>query len=339
MIICGKAPIFQVKDIFDEGKKIAGICDTEKVYRWFGDAASLIVNKADLEGLKGWIDVCSVGCGCTGTSPCGGSCGRRCITLPMEVETVLAITIGGRPALGYGQNFNFHLNGPGDCRCSCDWSWMDMGANHYTYRDLITPAKLVAFLETPEDNNKSMIVLGYDNQGNVLKRQVAGEWKAGYAVPMIYGAALPDDEAPTIARITGVHKDITVGSVRLSTLDSSGQTGVLLGVYEGSQTVPQFRRVSLNKMCNWARVAYMKGSPTFRSMDDHIPLKSRRAFLLAMQAVKSYADLQLGEAHAFEADAARLEIEAQMKLDAPLFFPLSVVDLNGLRDKSDQWLE
>lgn len=331
--------MFQIKDIFDEGKKIAGICDDEKLYRWFGDATSLIVNKADLEGLKGWIDVCSVGCNCTGERPCRGNCGRRCLTLPREVETVLAINIGGQPSLGYGQNFAFHLNGPGSCRQSCDWSWMDLGANYYTYRDLITPAKVVAYLQTPADNGKQLIILGYDANGNVLQRQVGGQWVAGYAVPTIYGVALPDDEAPLIARITGVHKDVTVGSIRLSTLDDSGQTGVLLGVYEGSETVPQYRRVQLNRSCNWARVAYMKNSPTFSSRDDHVPLKSRRAFLLAMQAVKLYSEQQISDAHSFEADAARLEVEAQEKLDAPLYFPLMVVDRNSLREKCNYWLE
>ena len=331
--------MFQIKDVLDESKKIAGFCDEQKLYRWLGDAASLIVNKADLEGLKGWIDICSVGCSCTGQNACGNTCGRRCITMPREVETVLAINIGGRPALGYGQNFSFHLNGRGDCKQSCEWSWLDLGANYYTFRDLITPAKLVAYLETPEDNNTQLIVLGYDSNGNVLKRQEGGVWKAGYAVPTIYGAAIPDEDAPLIARITGVHKEITVGSIRLSTTDDSGQTGVLLGVYEPSQTVPQFRRVQLNRACNWARVAYMKSSPQFSSPDDHVPLKSRRAFLLAVQAVKSYADLQLGEAHAFEADAARLEVEAQIKLDAPLYFPVQVVDHNALRDRHDYYID
>lgn len=330
--------MFLVRDIWDESLKIAGFCDERKMYRWLGDSASLIVNKADLSGLQGLIDICSVGCGCSGSNACGGSCGRRCLTLPREVETVIAINIGGRPAIGRGQNFNFHLNGLGDCCQSCDWSWMDMGANYYTFRDLITPAKLVAYLETPEDNNTELIVLGYDSNGNVLQRQVGGVWKAGYAVPTIYGAAIPDEGAPMVARITGVHKEVTVGSVRLSSIDDSGQTGVLLGTYEPSQTVPQFRRVQLNRACNWARVAYMKSSPQFTSLDDHIPLKSRRAFLLAVQAVKSYADLQLGEAHAFEADAARLEVEAQIKLDAPLDFPIQVIDRNSLHDKRDYWI-
>jgi hypothetical protein len=86
-------------------------------------------------------------------------------------------------------------------------------------------------------------------------------------------------------------------------------------------------------------VSYLKPSPQFASRYDHIPLMSRRAFLLAVQAIKNYTELQLNDAHAFEADAARLEVEAQQKLDAPLYFPLQVVDRNSLRDKTDYWMD
>lgn len=331
--------MFRVEDVYDESKKIVGICDDIKLFRLLGDAASLICNKADLEGLKGTLDICSVGCGCSGPRPCCDTCGRRCLTMPREVETVVAVNIGGKPALGYAQLFNHHLNGPGDCACGCEFSWLDLGAYYSTFRDLITPAKLVVYTQTPLDNNKEFIVYGYDNQGNVLRRQVAGEWKNGLAIPTIFGAAIPDEGAPTVARITGIFKAASVGSMRLSTIDDSGATGVLLGVYEPDETVPQFRRIQLNRSCNWARVSYLKSSPTFNSRYDHIPLKSRRAFLLAVQAVKHYMDLQIGDAHAFESDAARLEVEAQNKLDAPLFMPVQIVDLNSLRDKRDYSLE
>lgn len=331
--------MYRLDDVWDESKKIMGNCDDQKLLRWMGDAVSLIVYKGDFEALKGSLDICSVGCSCSGTSPCNSNCGRRCLTMPREVQTVIAVNIGGRPALGYSQLFNHHLNGPGDCRVGCEWSWQDLGGYFSTYRDLITPAKLVVYTQTPLDDNKQFTVYGYDGDGNVLREQVNGVWQNGLSIPTIYGAAIPDADAPTVSRITGIYKAPSVGSMRLSTIDDSGATGVLLGIYEPDETVPQFRRIQLNRACNWARVAYMKPSPTFQSRYDHVPLQSRRAFLLAMQAVKSYNDLAVNEAHSFESDAARLEVEAQMKLEAPTFYPLQVVDLNGIRDKRDYWLE
>lgn len=315
--------MFRVDDVYDESKKIIGSCNDEQLFRWMGDVVTLIANKAEFEGFKGWIDICT-----------GSSCGM-CVTLPREVETVLAVNIGGKPSLGLDQLFNFHLNGPGDCRHTLEWSWQDQGAWHPVYRDLVTPAKLVAYTQTPEDNGKQLLVYGYDKNGNVLREKVGGEWRDGYQVPTIYGVAVPPVGAPEIARITRVYKDRTAGSIRLSTTDDSGNTGTLLAVYEPDETLPQYRRIRLNKKTSWIRVAYMKTNPVFHSRYDHIPLRSRMGFLLGMQARKHYKDLQIADAHAFEADAARLEMEAQRKVEPATFAPIQIIDMNNPRDKSD----
>lgn len=329
--------MFRIEDCYDEIKKIIGICDDTKLFRWAGDAVTLISNKADLEGFKGFLDVCSCGCSCRGLDTCNNpaGCGRKCITLPREVETVIGVNIGGQPVLGYGQLFEFHLNGSGSCRTICEWRWMDQGGYHFTFRDLIHPAKLVAYLQTPEDNGKQLIVYGYDKDGNVLRRTVAGVVQDGYQVPTVFGYAIPDVEAPEIARITRVYKDRTVGTMRLSTTDDSGPTGTLLGLYEADEQNPQYRRIQLNRSCNWARVAYRKTNPIFFSRFDHVPLSSRTAFLLAIQARKHYADLQISDAHAYEADAARLEIEAQQMKEPPTYMPIQVIDMSNPRDKYD----
>jgi hypothetical protein len=328
--------MFLVDDIFDEAKKIIGVCSDAKLFRWLGDSVSLVANKADLEGWKGFLDVCTAGCACDGSTPCTSQfCGRRTISLPREVDTVIAVNIGGKPALGRSMLFNFHLNGPGDCRQSCEWTWNDGGGFHSTFRDITVPTKLVAYLATAEDNNKKLIVYGYDSEGKVLRRQEGGVWVNGYRVPTVYGAAIPDVDAPTVARISGVFKEATVGNVRLSSIDDSGATGVLLGVYEPDETTPQYRRITLNRSCNWARIAYLKTNPTFSSVWDHVPLRSRLACLLALQARKHYGALQYDLAHSCEADAARIELEAQTKAEPPVFHPLQVVDMNSLRDNSD----
>ena len=316
--------MFTVDQVYDEAKEIVGTCNDTTLFRWMGDVVTMIANKADFEGFKGWLDICT------------GSACQMCITLPREIETVLAVNIGGKPALGYDQLFNFHLNGPGDCRVNCEWSWQDQGGWHSTYRDLVTPSKLVAHLQLADDNGKQLIVYGYDVNGQVLRRQVGGEWLNGYQVPTIYGVALPDSQAPTIARITGVSKDLTAGSVRLSTVDNGNAAGTLLAVYEPDETLPQYRRIKINRPHPWVRVAYMKPNPVFSSRYDHIPLRSRLGFLLGVRARKLYKDRQIGEAHAFEADAARLELEAQQKVDPPTHMPPQVIDrAQSMRDKTD----
>lgn len=329
--------MFRVDDIYDEAKKIIGSCDDQKLFRWLGDAVSLVSNKADFEGWKGYLDICSSGCDCADGSTCNNpaGCGRKCVVLPREVETVIGVNIGGQPVLGRSQLFSFHLNGPGDCRTTCEWAWSDKGNFYVTYRDLITPAKLVAYLQTSADNGKTLLIYGYDKDGNVLRRQENGVWLNGYRVPTIFGVAVPDTNAPDVARITGLYKDPTAGSVRLSTIDDSGTTGVLLSILEPDETLPQYRRIQLNRSCNWVRIAYRKNDPTFCSRFDHVPLKSRVGFLLAVQARKNYNDLQIADAHAYEADAARLELEAQNMREAPLYHPIQVIDQTQPKDKYD----
>ena len=244
----------------------------------------------------------------------------------------------GRPSLGVDSLFEFHLNGPGSNHTrntACEHQWADQGAFHYTYRDLISPAQLVAFLQRPEDNGKSLIVYGYDDVGQLLRREENGIWLNGYRVPTIFGVAVPDSQAPRIARITGVFKDIFVGSVRLATTDSSGTTGVNLAVYEFDEQVPQYRRIKLNRCAKWVRIAYLRANPIFQSRADHVPMLSRIAFLIGMQARKDYSDRQWADAHAAEADAARLEVEAQMKAEPPVYMPIQVIDRNSPRSKED----
>jgi hypothetical protein len=314
--------MFLVDDIYDESREIVGTCEEPLFFRWLSDSVSLIANKGDFEGWKGYVDICTTGRG-------------QCLTLPREVETVLGVNIGGVPSLGHDQLFNFHLNGMGDCKQSCEFSWQDQGNFWPTYRDIEQPRKLVCYVQKPSDSGKSIIVHGFDNLGNVLRRQVNGVWMNGYQVPTIYGYAVPDAGAPLVARVTAVIKDFTDGSLRLSTVDNSGLNGVLLGVYEPDERYPQYRRIKLARQCNWVRIAYRKINPILRSRFDHIMLRSRLGFLMALRACHFYHEADLANAHAYEADAIRLELEAQMASTPSVLAVPQIIDRNNPQDKSD----
>jgi len=315
--------MFQVQDIWEEATKIVGFCDEPKLLKWLSDAVTLSANKADLEGWKGYLDICTEDSG-------------NYLTLPREVGTVLAVNFGGRPTLGLNELFNFHLNGPGDCNQSCSWTWQDLGGNHSTYRDLVVPSKVVAFVQKSADAGKKLIVYGYDINGLPLSTVTSTGQTKGYQVPTIYGYAVTDAGAPTIARITGVMKDLTLGTLRLNTLDDSSTVGSLLAVYEPDETVPQYRRIKLGRAVDWVRIAYRRNNPQFTSVFDRVPLKSRIGFLLAVRAIKFYMEADTANAHSYESDAARLEIEAQQASDPPTFMPIQVIDNgNNLIDPQD----
>lgn len=110
---------------------------------------------------------------------------------------------------------------------------------------------------------------------------------------------------------------------------------MLLGVYEPDETYPQYRRIKLSRSCSWVRVAYRKINPILRSRSDHIMLRSRLGFLLALRACLFYHNVDLANAHAFEADAIRLELEAQQASTPPTFMPPQIIDRNNPQDKTD----
>lgn len=311
--------MFQVADVYEEAKAISGLCDETKLFRWITDAIQLIANKSDFEGWIGYVDLCVDG---------------QCVTLPREVDNVLAVNIGGTPTLGRNQLFNFHLNGPGDCNEAIPYSYQDKGW-YPTYKDIVVPVKLIAFVDKSTDANKELRVYGYDENGHPLRQYSGGKWNDGYLIPTIYGLAVPDVDMPKISRITRVRKVDTDGVIRLSTIDDSGTSGIFLGVYEPDENEPWYRRIRLGKSATWVRLAYRRAAPQIKSRYDRVPLRSRRGLLLAMQALKFYNEVDLANATAFEVHATRLETEANDVIESPTATPLQVIDFNNLQDKFD----
>jgi hypothetical protein len=311
--------MLQVTDIYDEAKELTGFCDDTRLFRWITDAIEIVANKDDFDGWIGYVDLCVDG---------------TCVTLPREVQVPLAVNIGGVPTLGRNQLFNFHLNGPGDCKEPVSYSFQDKGW-YATYRDIAIPSRLVAFVDKQDDAGSELRVYGYDKNGGVIRQKVGGSWQDGWLVPTLYGYSIPDSEMPEFARITRVRKASTAGMVRLSTLDSSGTSGIVIGIYEPDENEPWYRRIKLGRAATWIRLAYRKATPTVLSKYDRIPLRSRMAVILAMKCLKSYREEDLASAHAYELDALRLESEANDRAESPHGSPVQVVDLNNLQDKCD----
>lgn len=311
--------MFLASEVIDDAKTILGFSREDKLFRWLTDAVELLAQKGEIDPLVGYVDLCI---------------DNGCVTLPREIETVLACNIGGHPALGHDQLFSFHLNGPGDFQTRCDYTWDDSGL-HPVYRDLKCPSKVVTFLDNTEDEGKKVRVFGYDEQHRPLRTKVGEEWQDGYLVPTIYGYALPETGAPTIARITGIVKDVTSGNIRLSSFDSSTSTGTLLGVFEPDETVPRYRRLKVHNSSGWIRLCYRKRTAQIRSVNDRILLHSRPALLLALHAIKFYRDSDIANGQAFEANATRLLTEREATLTGVGGSPIQVDDRNSISDQND----
>jgi len=303
-----------VSDVYADAEEIFGLCNQARLFTLITDAIELLSNKGEIDANVGYVDICVDG---------------ECVTLPRECECVLGVNIGGHPALGHDEVFSFHLNGPGDFTTSCNFSWYNTGS-FPTYRDLRCPSKLIAFLDNEEDSGKLLRVFGFDDQNRPLRTKVGDVWEDGLRVPTLFGYALPDPSAQTVGRITGIVKDRTVGNVRLSSFDNSTFTGTLLGVFEPDETVPSYRRIRINRGCDWIRLMYRKRSTKILSVNDRILLHSRTALILAMHAVKKYREYDLGAAMQFEAQATRLLTERENCVTSPTSNPIQVENRTGI---------
>lgn len=303
-----------VSDIWDDAKDVFGTCDEAVLYRGINDAIEMLAYKGDWSPLMVYLDICAQG---------------RCITLPSEVETPLAVAIDGVPALAQNQLYRFHLNGPGEGSYQqyAQRMWEDVG-QHPTMRDLGTPSKIVAVLERPEDNNCVVRAYGYDLSGNwVRQQQPDGTWRDGYQIPTFYGYAIPDAEAVVFSRITGMEKTRTIGRVRIATIDWQPSTGegLLLADYLPHETIPSYRRIRLNRCGCWVRLFVRRKTFKVANTTDFIPLHQRMALELAMRAVKAYKDKQIGDALNYETHAARLLTEREDVISPPAPTAVQVV--------------
>lgn len=313
---------YLVEDVYDDIKKILGACDRQTIYRRISHAVEVLSNSGDFDPLLGYLDICVTQ--------------KRCVTLPREVDTILAINFGGTPTIGRDMFFRFHINGPGDCSGSCTYSWDDRGLTP-VLQDLTEPSRVVAYLQLAEDVGVPVWVYGYDSANQWVRSFDQGEWKDGYRVPTLWGVHVPDTTAPTFSRVTRVYKGSSDGNIRLSTYTNGPGSGSLLGIYEPDETSPEYRRIQLGRELDWIRIGYRKRVYRVKSLTDLIPLPSTVALLFMVEALSYFkkGDLERGAGH--EATARRYLTEAQWAHTPPVTMPIQVSGPT-LRDECDDFV-
>lgn len=311
-----------VSDVINDAKRIFGICDTGILFGRITEAVDVLSSHGDFDPLLGYADICTDG---------------RFVSLPREIETLLAVNIGGKPSVARDQLFSFHYNGPGDCgwQEDCHLSWTDLG-KYPTFRDIKCPSKIIAFVDNVEDEGKEVWVYGYDDRGLEVRTQVGSEWKRGYLVPTVYGYAIPASDAPSFSKVTAIRKEVTTGSIRVSSFDNSTFTGTLLAVLDWEDEESQYRRMQLSRNCgSWVRVFFRRRVFKIRGLEDPLPVMSKTALVMMFRALFAYDNQSLGEGEGYEATAARLETQKQLTTNPPTQTPIQVNDNVTVQDKAD----
>lgn len=291
-----------VRDIFKRVASALGTTDKEVIFELLSDAVEALANKSDWSPLIGYADICVT---------------DKCVVLPREIETILALNIGGTPSFPRDRWFEFHLNGPGsEDNQTCGYYWDDRG-HVPTVRNPGTPARLYAVLQEDSDEDTELRVYGYDADGLWIRSKEGDEWRDGYRVPTNADWVVPDSTAPLVSRITRVRKGVSNGHIQLLAHDETAEYPILIGHYQADEINPEYRQIMLARTASWVRIMYRKRTSMVTSMDDAIPLHSRLAIILMARAIHYYDTDRFVDARQYEAAAVRYLEEEQRTNGVP----------------------
>lgn len=304
-----------VRDIIERAYIALGTTDQQVVFEQLSDAVEALANKSDWSPLIGYADICVDGIS---------------ITLPREIETVLAVNLGGQPSFARDRWFEFHLNGPGtETNGPSGYRWDDRGQSPVV-RNPDGPSLLFALVAQDEDVNVPLRVFGFDEKGAWIRSKEGNVWRDGFLVPTLPRYTVPNAEAPLISRITRVQKGISVGQIKLLAHDSNDDP-ILIGEYQPDEVNPSYRRILVPpNTSQWARLLYRKRTHVIRSLDDAIPLHSRLALILMLKALHYYETDRLIDARQFEAAAVGYLEEEQRSSTVPASSGPQITGLNQI---------
>lgn len=166
-----------VSSILQDVRETIGRCSDELAMRRLSEAVRVLSQKGNWELLVGYVDICANADGKT-------------ITLPREIDTPLAVNVGGRPQIFRNRWYEFHFNGAGSFR-ETTWNWDDKGFSP-VIMDIIHPSTLVAIADLKVDLDTLLRIYGYDNYGRWIRSQDPdGLWHDGYDLPVNLSTDFP----------------------------------------------------------------------------------------------------------------------------------------------------
>lgn len=168
---------------------------------------------------------------------------ESCITWPRQIATIEAIAVCTTPIPVRNGWYEFLPNGPHiqPETGACDVQLIAREGNFVTFTDISgTNKRLKVYADVAEDAEARILVQGYDENGNWIRTQDAGEWVDGEYIGIDNGT--PQESVKFFTAITGIIKDETNGVVRLYELNDDDGTMRALGIYEPDETTPSYRR-------------------------------------------------------------------------------------------------
>jgi len=174
-----------------------------------------------------------------------------------------------------------------------------------------------------DDAGKIATVMGYDENAQWIRTEVAGTWIDGEQLTL---AATAVNSTNTFTKVTRVVKEVTDGRVDMWTWDSTASIEQRqIAAYEPSETLPTYRRMLFPGLSNYGACAASTSSCENKSLTvlarlRHVPVSVDNDFLvidnlaaikLMCMAIQREDQNRIREAEAFEGKALR-EIEGEL---------------------------
>jgi hypothetical protein len=247
-----------------------------------------------------------------------------CITMPPQVATVEAAAVCGCPVAIRSMMFEFLENGAGirdgkwlggtsfpDHNC---WPEVIYRGNYPVFTDIIgTGNKLLFICDVAEDVGNQVLLLGIDDDGNIIRTKQNGVWSDGELVTLAQSPGTLT--VNNFSRLDGVQfLDDSNGQSWLYSVNGSNQ--VMLGHYQHFERNPSYPRYLFPSIKPRSSgyipvdiIAKLDFIPV-RNPNDYLiigcipALKEECQFIKKKENAVSAADVQ--EALAFEGQAVQL---------------------------------
>jgi len=307
-----------VSDVWYDARDIFGNCNPDVLLARISDAIELLSAKAS----PGWDANLAEMSLCTCESY---------VTLPYDVGTPLAVSANGVPSIARDKWYIYHINGTGPKGWVPAGFWDDAGERPII-REIKVPSKLLVTLQFATDQNKAFWVYGTDINGTpLITLNQDGTTTPGINLLQNYNPAVATDVY--VKWIDRIVREPTNGFVKLWAVDTVDNLGTLLGHYEPQETQPMYRRVRF-PCKSQIRMRYRRKTLRVSGLNDFIPLDSRFALQMMMQAVFYYRNKNFAEAAPFEIKAVQFAQEEQKARNAISGIGMQVNVCDGAQNAS-----
>ncbi len=223
--------LLTVAEARDRIASAAGLCASDaRVFNYLNRAIRRLLPKGKWVGTYQNYRICVA---------------NDCITWPRQIATIEAVNVANHPITIRNSWYEFLESGPGTQTSQSGIKLVDRG-ECCAFDDITkgaTDRKIKIYTDVNEGAGKTMILRGYDNNGQEIRTQVGGTWIEGEKVAIPTTAVAPTLSTKYFSKLTRVIKPVTSGPVRLYEYNTTtGENARALAYYEADETLPWYRR-------------------------------------------------------------------------------------------------